>query len=199
MAKGEKKVGLVVFHEIFGYSEYVEDVARSLASGGYSAAAIDVFRGGRARSLEEGAKLREAVTRDRLRHGASAGVEVLKQAGARKVGTIGFCMGGGFALQAACDLGLDLCVDYYGQVPDAEDASNLRGPMLLILGSDDTRVTPWAFERLLPAAAKHKKRVEVQLYPNARHAFHRPGWEGHNPEAAADAWRKTLGFLSQFE
>ena len=198
VAKGGKGAGLVVFHEIFGYDPYVEGGARSLAEAGFGAAAIDLFRGVKAKSLEEGAKLRESVTRDSLSAGVSAGVEVLKRdARVTSVGTMGFCMGGGFALQSACDLGLDFCIDYYGSIPDPEDASRLKGPVLLILGSDDTRVTPWAFERFLPAAAKHKKRVEVQLYPNARHAFHRPGWEGHNPTAAADAWARTVQFLSQ--
>lgn len=198
LAKGESDVGLVVIHEIFGYDPYVEDVARRLAEGGFSAAAIDLFRGAKADSLEGGMKLRESVTNDALLKGMSAGVELLRgQAGARTVGSMGFCMGGGFALQAACDLGLDFCVDFYGQIQNAEDASRLRGPVLLILGSEDARVTPWAFQHLLPAAAKHNKRVEVQLYPNAKHAFHRPGWDGHNPEAAKDAWDKTARFLSQ--
>ena len=198
LAKGESDVGLVVVHEIFGYNQYVEDVARRLAEGGYSAAAIDLFRGARADSLESGMKLRESVTRDALKEGMSAGAELLReQAGARTLGTMGFCMGGGFALQGACDLGLDFCVDYYGQIPDPEDVAKIRGPVLLVLGSEDTRVTPWAFQQLLPAAMKHSKRVETQLYPNAKHAFHRPGWDGHNPEAARDAWDKTLRFLSQ--
>lgn len=200
VTKGGAKVGLVLVHEIFGYNTYVEGVARDLAKEGYSAAAIDLFRGAKAESLEDGMKLREAVTRSDLQRGMSAGVEVLRQkCGAGAVGAMGFCMGGGFALQAVCDLGLDFCVDYYGQIPDAGDVSKLNGPVLLILASDDTRVTPWALERFLPAAVTHKKRVEVQLYPNARHAFHRPGWEGHDPAAAADAWGKTLRFLSQFK
>ena len=199
LAKGEKKVGLVVVHEIFGFNEYTESVARDLAKAGYSAAAIDLFRGVRAKSLEEGMKLREAVTRDALGQGISAGAELLRrQAGAEVVGSMGFCMGGGFALQATCDLGLDFCVDYYGQIQEAEDASRLKGPTLLILGSDDPRVTPWAFGRFLPAATRHKKRVEVELYPNAKHAFHRPGGDSYNLQAAADAWEKTLRFLSQF-
>ena len=199
LAKGEKKVGLVVVHEIFGLNEYTEGVASDLAKAGYSAAAIDLFRGAKAKSLDEGMRLREAVTRDALDEGMSAGADLLKrQAGAEVVGSLGFCMGGGFALQAACDLGLDFCVDYYGQIQDAEDAARLKGPTLLVLGSDDPRVTPWAFERFLPSATRHKKRVEVELYPNAKHAFHRPGGEAYNPQAAADAWEKTLRFLSQF-
>jgi carboxymethylenebutenolidase len=200
LSKGKSGIGVVLIHEILGYNPYHEKVANDLAKSGITAAAIDLFKGKKASTLEEGQRLREAVSRDDIRDGVSKGIDLMrKEAGVRKSGSMGFCMGGGFALQAACDLGLDLCVDYYGLIPVAEDASKLRGPVLLILGSEDTRVTPWAFEKLLPAAMKNQKRFEVQLYPNAKHAFHRPGWEGHNPEAAADAWDKTLRFLNQFK
>lgn len=198
VAKGETRVGVVLIHEIFGHSQYEEEVAKGLAKEGFGAAAADLYRGVKADSLESGMKLRDSVTRADLQQVVSAGREVLRKAGAETVGAMGFCMGGGFALQAACDLGLDFCVDYYGLIPDTEDASKLKGPVLLILGSEDSRVTPWAIQQFLPAATKHRNRVEVELYPNARHAFHRPGWDGHNPSAAADAWSKTLRFLSQF-
>jgi carboxymethylenebutenolidase len=197
LAKGTQPVGLVAIHEIFGYNPYIESVASSLSSSGFTAAAIDVFRGKKAATLEEGYKLRGSVTKEVLSEGVSRGVELIrKETGARKVGTLGFCMGGGFALQAACDLGLDFCVDYYGSIENEDDVAKVNGPVLLILGSEDERVTPWAFQKLLPAAMKGKRRVEVQLYPNAKHAFHRPGWEGHNPTAAKDAWDKTVRFLS---
>ena len=142
--------------------------------------------------------MRSEVTKEKLADGVSKGLELVRQqSGVRKVGAMGFCMGGGFALQAACSLGLDFCVDYYGSMEDEQDTSKLAGPVLLVLASEDQRVTPWAFQKFLPAAMKYKKRVEVQLYPNARHAFHRPGWEGHNPEATKDAWDKTTRFLSK--
>ena len=107
-------------------------------------------------------------------------------------------MGGSVALLGACNLGFQFCVDYYGLIENAEMVAGLKGPLVLMLASEDERVTPWAFERLLPAATRDKKRVDVHLYPNARHAFHRPNWEGHDAEAAKDAWEKTLLFLSQF-
>ncbi|MDV3293676.1 MAG: dienelactone hydrolase family protein [Nitrososphaerales archaeon] len=198
LARGKGALGIVLIHEIFGYNDYSEAVAKNLASAGFTAASIDLFRGKKAATLEEGFKLRSAVTKEVLSDGVSQGVELLRrEAGAKKVGTMGFCMGGGFALQAACDLGLDFTVDYYGMIENEQDASKLAGPVLMILASEDERVTPWAFQKFLPAAMKYKKRVEVQLYPNARHAFHRPNWEGHNPEAANDAWDKTVRFLSQ--
>jgi carboxymethylenebutenolidase len=197
LARAPGPVGLVLIHEILGYTPYHETVAKDLSARGFTAAAIDLFKGKKAATLEEGFKLRASVTKESLLDGVSRGLELMKdEAGVRKVGTMGFCMGGGFALQAACDLSLDFCVDYYGSMEKEDDLAKLRGPVLLILGSDDERVTPWAYQKLLPAATKYKKRVEVQLYPNARHAFHRPGWEGHNPQAATDAWDKTIRFLS---
>ena len=200
LAKGSRPLGLVLIHEIFGYNPYIETVARDLSAEGFSAAAIDIFRGDKATSLEEGFKLRASVTKELLSDGISKGIElIMKETGAKKVGTMGFCMGGGLALQAACDLGLDFCVDYYGSIENEDDASKLKGPVLLILGSEDERVTPWALQKFLPAATKYKVRVEVQLYPNAKHAFHRPGWDGHNPEAARDAWGKTLRFLTELK
>jgi carboxymethylenebutenolidase len=198
LAKGGGPVGVVLIHEIYGYNPYIEVTAKALGSAGVSTAAVDLYKGRLAASLEEGRMLKEAVARDALADALRSGAELLKEAGAVRTGAMGFCMGGGFALQGACDLGLDFAVDYYGMIPAEDDVARLKGPVLLILGSDDERITPWAFQKLLPAAMKHKKRVEVELYPNCKHAFHRPGGEAHNPEAAADAWDKTIRFLEQF-
>jgi len=199
LSKADSRVGVVVVHEIFGYDAYIESVADRLAKDGFTAAAIDLFKGRKVKTIEEGRALRSSISNEQLADGFSKGAELLRRdAGAKKIGSMGFCMGGGVALQGACDLGLDFCVDYYGSIQDEKDISKMKGPVLLILGSDDERVTPWAFGELLPAATKYKKRVEAQLYPNAKHAFHRPGWEGYNPDAARDAWDKTLRFLSQF-
>ena len=80
-----------MIHEIFGYNPYHERVARDLAKAGYSAAAVDLFRGVKAGSLEEGMKLRESVTNAELQKAISAGAEALKaKTGARAIGTMGF-------------------------------------------------------------------------------------------------------------
>lgn len=192
LASGESDVGVVLVHQIHGLDDYIKSVSTKLAAAGFSAAAAD---------LQEGMKLREAVTREELLSAFESGMNLLmdRTGAGVKVGSMGFCMGGGFALQGACDLDMKFCVDYYGMINDVEEVKGLRGPVLLILGSDDERVTPWAFQAFLPSAVKYKKRVDVHLYPNARHAFHDPGWEGYNPQAAEDAWKKTLLFLSQFK
>ena len=201
MHEGSSKVGVVLVHEIFGLDEYVDSVAEALSQEGYWAAAVDLFRGKHATNLEEGMQLRKALKETDIINALRSGFYLLhdKIGENARVGSMGFCMGGGAALLGACNLDLRFCVDYYGLIENADMVAGLKGPLVLMLASEDERVTPWAFAHLLPAVTKHNKRVDVHLYPNARHAFHRPNWEGHSAEAAKDAWEKTLAFLSQFK
>jgi carboxymethylenebutenolidase len=196
--KGNSKTGVVVVHEIFGLDDYARGVARTLASSGFWSVAQDYFRGERPSSLEEGMKLRSSLEEEDIVNATNLAVQELrKQIGSgAKIGTLGFCMGGGFALLSACKLNLDFCVDYYGAMENSDLLDGGKFPILLILGSEDPRVTPWAYSSFMPAATKYKRRVTVELYPNAAHAFHRPGWNGHNKVAADDAWKRTIDFLS---
>jgi len=192
-------VGVVVVHEIFGRDEYVRGVGRDLAAAGFPAAVVDLYRGQYAKTVEEGMALRGALTQD----GVLATLEEGRNAVARRlvpharVGTLGFCMGGGYALLGACHRRFDFAIDYYGRIERAADAEGLQGSVLCFLASEDERITPWAFAELLPVAMRAKKRVTVELYPGVRHGFHRPGRELYDAAAAADAWRRTLAFLEE--
>ncbi len=188
-------------HEIFGFSDYIKSVASEFSKDGYWAAAVDLFRGKKPATLDEGFKIRQSLSKEEVLDALGNGLKILKEKAGDKsrVGTMGFCMGGGFALLGACNLEFDFCIDYYGMMQDVEEVAGLKGPVQLMLGSEDERINTWAFQSFLPVTMRHKKRVDLHLYPNARHAFHRPAWEGHNPEAAHDAWEKTLQFLHMFE
>jgi carboxymethylenebutenolidase len=194
---GERgSTGVVVVHEVFGRDDYIRSVARALADAGYPAAAVDLYDGKYAASLDEAFALRGSLTEAAiLARLDDARVGLEKVAGAARVGTLGFCMGGGYALLGACRRPFAFAVDYYGRIDRAEDVATVRGPVLLLLASEDERITPWAFAQLLPAARQAQRRVSVELYPGVRHAFHRPGWEGHDAAAAASAWARTLAFL----
>jgi carboxymethylenebutenolidase len=192
-------VGVVVVHEVFGRDDYVRAVGRDLARAGYPAAVVDLHDGKYATNLEEALVLREKLTEA----GVLAKLDEARDAVARRlvpharVGTLGFCMGGGYALLGACKHRFDFAVDYYGRIERADDVEGLHGPVLCFLASEDERITPWAFAELLPAAVRAKKRVTVELYPGVRHGFHRPGRELYDANAAADAWRGTLAFLGE--
>lgn len=197
---GEKgSVGVVVIHDIYGRGDYVASVARQLASAGFPAATVDLFDGRPVASVEDGMKIRESLTPElvlrKIDEGRAAVARRLVPHG--RVGTLGFCMGGGYALLAGCHRAYAFVVDYYGRIDRAQDASGLEGPVLLLLASEDERITPWAFSELLPAARAAKKRVSVELYPGVRHAFHRPGWDGYHEATAAQAWQRTLEFLRE--
>ncbi len=113
-----------------------------------------------------------------------------------RVGALGFCIGGGYPLLGACRRPYDFAVTYYGRIDRAEEIAGASGPVLLRLASEDERITPWAFAEMLPAARRAGRRVSPELYPGVRPAFHRPGWEGHDAAAAADAGHRTLSFLA---
>jgi len=200
LAEGKKPIGVVLIHEIFGFNDYIKSVASEFSKNGYWAIAVDIFRGKKPATLEEGRKVRESLTNTEVLEALGKGLKLLKEkaGGDARVGTMGFCMGGGFALLGACNLEFDFCINYYGMVQKIEEVQGLRCPIQLVLGSEDDRVNTWVFQSFLPAAMKFKKRVDVHLYPDVGHAFHRPNWEGHNSEAARDAWAKTLEFVSSF-
>jgi carboxymethylenebutenolidase len=204
MAAGEPEVygekgalGVVVVHEVFGRDAYVGSVARDLAAAGFPAATVDLYDGTYATTLEEAFALRGALTNESVLEKMDAARTAVQRrlVPHARVGTLGFCMGGGYALLAACHRKFAFAVDYYGRIDRAADVEGLEGPVLLLLASEDDRITPWAFAELLPAARAARKRVSVELYPGVRHAFHRPGWEGHHEATAAEAWRRTLAFL----
>ncbi len=192
-------VGVVVVHEVFGRDDYVRSVGGELAAAGFPTAVVDLYGGEYAKTIEEAMALRAKLTDmsvlEKLEEGRVAVARRLIPHA--RVGTLGFCMGGGFALLAACRRRFGFAVDYYGRIEHAEDVGGLDGPVLCLLASEDERITPWAFSELLPAAMRMKKRVSVELYPGVRHGFHRPGRELYDAAAAADAWRRTLAFLEE--
>jgi carboxymethylenebutenolidase len=192
-------LGVVLVHDIYGPGPYIRSVAEGLATAGVPSATIDLFGGKTPATVEEGRAIAGSLS-DEFVLGALEEARVALVArlkGPARVGTLGFCMGGGYALLGACHRPFDFAVDFYGRIARADDVVGLRGPVLVILGSEDERITPWALGELLPAANRAKKRISVELYPGVRHAFHRPGWEGHDPNAAAHAWRRTMAFLAE--
>ena len=195
--------GVVVIHHMPGWDRWSKEVTRTFAAAGYLAICPNLHeREGKGASPgDSAAAVRAAggVPDERLVgdvDGAARHLRSLPSSNGR-LGVIGYCSGGRQSFLAACKLPFDFCVDSYGRIEHAADVAGLRGPLLLILASDDEKITGWAFSELLPALNHAKRRVDVQVYPGVRHAFQRPGWEGHEDRAANDAWQRTLEFLAR--
>ncbi|HEV7659579.1 MAG TPA: dienelactone hydrolase family protein [Allosphingosinicella sp.] len=200
-ARRNRPVVLVV-HENRGLNDHIRDVARRLAVAGYSAVAPDFLSpaGGtpagdedRARTMIGALDMAETVADGAATIGwlASAG------GGARKVGMVGFCWGGGLTnrLAIAAGAALKAAVPFYGPAPDPAEAARVQAAMLIILAGLDNRVNgtarPWA--EALRAAGKD---VTVHEFPNVDHAFHNDTSAArYNREAATQAWAETLAFF----
>ncbi len=134
LAEGKAQAGVVLVHEIFGLNDYIRAVVREFSKNGYWAVAVDIFRGKTPTTVEEGRKVRELLSNAEVLDAMWNGLELLKEKAGRsvKVGTMGFCVGGGFALLAASKLGFDFCVDYYDVVQSVEEIEGLKGPVQLV-------------------------------------------------------------------
>ncbi|MEM7409151.1 MAG: dienelactone hydrolase family protein [Myxococcota bacterium] len=210
--------GVVMIHDVWGLADHTRDLAARLASEGFVVLAIDLYR--RESSVEianPGAWMR-ALSDPQVLGDLREGARYLATRTAGRVGVVGFCMGGSYALMAACsDLGFAAAVPFYGLLshdhgllhdPDGLDpakkpeaplamAPRLGCPLLAYFGAEDEFV-PVDDVRALEAALPAEPASEIIVVPDAGHAFMndtRP--DAHRPEAATAAWSRTVGFLRQ--
>lgn len=195
--------GLIVIHEWWGLNENIETMARMLARPGYVALAVDLY-GGRTADSPEAAR---ALVDDVAAHPETA-LANLRQAydylagpmAAPRIGSIGWCFGGGWSLQTAVALpaDLDAVVLYYGRLEaDRNRLAPLAMPLLGIFGAEDQGI-PVAEVRQFEATLKELgKDATIVVYDGAGHAFANPSGTRYHPEAARDAWQKTLAFLAR--
>lgn len=115
----------------------------------------------------------------------------------RAVGSIGFCMGGGLsAVLASEEPELGAAAIYYGSSPTAEQAESIRCALRGFYGRDDPRIVaglPAFADALRAAGVDH----ELRVYPDAGHAFFNDTRPSYRPEAARDAWARTLALFAE--
>jgi carboxymethylenebutenolidase len=185
---------VLLIQEWWGVNDHIRDIASRYAREGYICVAPDLYRGKVTRDPDEASRLMHALQiEDGISTIRSAMEETKRKYNVSRMGITGYCMGGTFALRAACDLTeLDASAPFYGDIPEEETLSRLKVPTLFIAGERDQWISPEKVEGLKEAARKFNLPVEVVSY-DADHAFFndtRP--EVYNPEAAKDAWRRVL-------
>jgi carboxymethylenebutenolidase len=195
--------GVVVIQEWWGLVDHIKDVCDRFAKEGFVALAPDLYHGKSTKSPDEAGKLMMALRIDEAEKNLSAATDYLLQHDSttgRKIGVVGFCMGGALALYTATkDPNIGACVVFYGGHPNVKpDLPNLHAPVLGIYAGKDGFVTPVLVRELEQKLKALGKQIEVVIYPNTDHAFFndsRP--EVYNAEASADAWQRTLEFLRE--
>jgi carboxymethylenebutenolidase len=196
-----KLPAVVVIHENRGLNPYIEDVTRRLAVAGFIGFAPDALTplGGYPGTDDEGRTLQRERDGDEMREDFAAAVAFIQSHPDcnGKVGTVGFCFGGGMSMYLAvrfADLGG--AVSFYGRHPSAEDTAEIEAPLLLNHGATDERVNAgWpAFEVALKA---NNKRYEEFMYEGAGHGFHNDTTPRFDKEAADLAWQRTIAFFEK--
>jgi carboxymethylenebutenolidase len=200
-ASAARVPAVVVVHEIFGLNDDIRSIARRFAERGYVALAVNLFSGGsRVACLLRvlGGMLSRSIDSAPVRDLQSA-VDWLRQQPAvdpRRIGAVGFCMGGGYALALACvDDDIRAASIFYAMNPRPLSAVADACP---IIGSypqhDFTRRAAMALDAAL---GQHGVPHDIKIYPDTRHGFFNAGRRVHDAEASADAWARTCAFLDQ--
>ncbi len=194
--------GVIVIHEIWGLVDHVKDVASRIAREGYAALAVDLFEGKIVSKLDEGRALREKFTEEKILadlNGAFNHLKSLSYVNPNRVGSVGFCMGGGLSLLLAChNRELAAPVIFYGRNPSPiEQVKNLQCPILGNYAGADMAITESDINLLKQTLTKYGKKFDIKIYPGAPHAFFNDTKESYRPEAAEDAWERTLNFFNK--
>lgn len=188
---------VVLIQEWWGINDHIRDLAGRYAKEGYLCIAPDLYRGEVARDPEEASKLmHDLAIEDGLETIRQTITQAKQTYNVQQVGITGYCMGGTFALRAACEISeLAAVAPFYGDIPEENVLKQLKVPTLFIAGKRDAWINPEKVNQLIEATRKYNLPVEVVSY-DADHAFFndtRP--EVYDAEAAADAWRRVLGLF----
>ena len=194
--------GVVVIHEAYGLNDNIKDITQRLASEGYAALAVDLF-----------ADRNKAICMARYMAGMLRGsvnrfgVEDLKLAlsylaalpevDPDRIGAIGFCMGGSFAIAWACtDDRLRAVAPFYGANPRPIDAVKRMCP---VVGSyPEKDFTASAGRALDVALTRHDIAHDIKIYPGAGHSFFNDTRRSYNKSAADDSWARVLEFFDAY-
>jgi len=193
--------GLVIIHEIFGLNENIREISREFAKQGYAVLAVDLF-----------SNRNRAICMMQIFHGMifrplnnslladlNSAFGFLKQAqgvDADRIGAIGFCMGGAYALQMAITAkGLKAASVFYGANPKPLDAVAQACP---IMGSyPDKDFTTRAAHELEASLVTHKIPHDIKIYENTQHSFYSQQRTPFEVEASQDAWQRMLKFFGE--
>ena len=190
---------LLLVHEWYGLNDYIKSMAAAFAAEGYATLAVDLYGGVVATDAATAGYTMRNVKPEEAQETLVTWADWLRghDLSSGKIGTCGWCFGGGWSLNASLATPVDATVIYYGNVAkSAEELAALQGPVLGHFGSKDTYINSEMVEGFQAALDAAGKAATLHTY-NADHAFANPTTARYDDEDAALAWTRTLEFLKK--
>jgi len=195
---------IIVIQEWWGLNDWIKDNAKRLAAQGYVCLAPDLYRGKVTDNPMTARKLLMGLPQDRAVRDLKAAVDAvvkMDNVNKDKVGVIGWCMGGGYALQAALnDKRLVACAMCYGRVvTDADKLAPLNATVLGVFGKEDKGIPIADVRKFAEALKKAGKTIEGMNEYEAGHGFMREkNGSKENPEYRASEAKSAWAAVDRF-
>jgi carboxymethylenebutenolidase len=193
----EKHPGVIVIQEFWGLDDHIRDVAERIGREGFVALAPDLYHGKSATEPDEARKLamnmnREQAVKDLL--GAVKRLQSMDAVAPKKVGCIGFCMGGSLTLAlAAATPDVAAAAPFYaGMQPAREQIANIQAEVFAFFGADDAGIPIEKVREFEAHLRETGRNGAVKVYDGAPHSFFNDTKPSYRPAAAKDAWERSL-------
>lgn len=209
-----KRPGVLVIHEWWGHTRFARDRADDLARDGYVAFALDMYGDGKIADHPQDAKKFSSQVWQHLDvaqarfEAAEKQLKASPLTDASKIAVVGFCFGGGIALEMARrGADVDAVVVLHGSLGTQHPAQvgHFKPRVLVLNGADDPFVKPESIQAFKQEMKQAKVDMTFVNYPGAKHAFTNPEATAngkkfgipieYNAEAARQAWARLEGFL----
>ena len=196
--------GVVVIQEWWGLNDQIKRVTDRLAEQGFVALSPDLYRGQVAEEPNDAQKLAMEMDRDQALKDIQGAVNYLLAQPfviPRQAGVMGFCMGGGLAsMMSFQGQNVGAVVVFYGGRGEWTDEAveAMSAPLLGLYGEADQSIPLSMIENNRAKLQAHGKPHEIVIYPGAPHAFFNDERLSYRPEAAEDAWKRTVGWFHQY-
>ncbi len=200
--------GVIVIQEWWGINDNIKAICRRFADEGYVALAPDLYHGKVVLNGEPNEAQKAMMALDQTEvaqnlHGAVQALKSRPEVLPKKVGVVGFCMGGRLALIVASQEGSDIgaVAGFYpgGYNPSEADVQAIQCPVLAIYGERDDSTPEPAREQFRKYLTDSGKVFDMVVYPGAHHAFFNDSRPAvYDAAAAEDAWNRTLAWFTRY-
>jgi carboxymethylenebutenolidase len=195
---GQGKPGIVVIQEWWGLNDQIKGVADRFAAAGYNALAPDLYKGRVTQKPDEANHMMSGLDFVGASDQDIAGAVKHLAGMSRKVGVMGFCMGGALTIAAAARVsGIACGVPFYGVPPEMlADPASIKIPMQGHFAVKDDWCTPQLVEEFQKKMAAAGNKPDIYFY-NAQHAFANEVSAAFDAAVAKQAWDRTMAFLGK--